>query len=479
MRRRYAPELDLEPSTRRAVRRDRQGVGEDRAAGAAARRPGKPRALARTSAPEPARRPLNADVRRPRPSAARPPCPPAGTALIRRLPARRPHVVLSFRDGCSVLDPSRRDRDLAFRRWLTAADAGSAQPAPLRHRPKPSYLTNGALLPTHRVKQLGDILLEGGLVDPRAVAHRRRGAAPARPQPRPGAGRPRHGHRVPAGRRARRSRSAFRSSTSRDYPVDASAVASVAPHVAPPAHRAAHRLRGRPARRRHGRPGQRLRPRRHPLAHRPRRQAGRRHQGRPARGDRPLPPQRRRARRPHPHPRAPTTTTTTLGPRSRRSSTTRRSSSSSTCSSPRPCRTGPPTSTSSRRSATCGSASASTACCTRSCARRRSIQAGVISRLKIMAEIDIAERRVPQDGRLSVSVGGKKIDLRVATLPTVWGEKIVMRILDNSTAMLKLSDLGFRDSNYERWKESSPSRTGCSWSPGRPAPASRRRCTRR
>ena len=73
----------------------------------------------------------------------------------------------------------------------------------------------------------------------------------------------------------------------------------------------------------------------------------------------------------------------------------------------------------------------------------KNIQAGVISRLKIMAEMNIAERRVPQDGRLSVNVTGKKIDLRVASLPTVWGEKIVMRILDNSTAMLKLTDLGF------------------------------------
>ena len=62
----------------------------------------------------------------------------------------------------------------------------------------------------------------------------------------------------------------------------------------------------------------------------------------------------------------------------------------------------------------------------------KSIQAGVISRLKIMADMNIAERRMPQDGRLSVSVTGKKIDLRVASLPTVWGEKIVMRILDNS-----------------------------------------------
>lgn len=84
----------------------------------------------------------------------------------------------------------------------------------------------------------------------------------------------------------------------------------------------------------------------------------------------------------------------------------------------------------------------------------RSIQSGVISRLKIMADIDIAERRVPQDGRLSVPARGTKVDLRVATLPTVWGEKVVMRILDNSTARLDLADLGFSDDNYARYAQS-------------------------
>jgi type IV pilus assembly protein PilB len=84
----------------------------------------------------------------------------------------------------------------------------------------------------------------------------------------------------------------------------------------------------------------------------------------------------------------------------------------------------------------------------------RSIQSGVISRLKIMADINIAERRIPQDGRLSINANGKKIDLRVATLPTVWGEKIVMRILDNSTARLDLTDLGFSEGNFERYSRS-------------------------
>ena len=83
----------------------------------------------------------------------------------------------------------------------------------------------------------------------------------------------------------------------------------------------------------------------------------------------------------------------------------------------------------------------------------KQIQNGVISRVKILSDIDIAERRKPQDGRMSVQHNGRKIDLRVATLPTVWGEKIVMRILDNSTASLDLRDLSFGEENYEVYSE--------------------------
>ncbi|MGV8977536.1 MAG: GspE/PulE family protein [Cellulomonas sp.] len=83
----------------------------------------------------------------------------------------------------------------------------------------------------------------------------------------------------------------------------------------------------------------------------------------------------------------------------------------------------------------------------------KQIQGGVISRVKILSDIDIAEKRKPQDGRMSVVHNGRKIDLRVATLPTVWGEKIVMRILDNSTASLDLRDLSFLDENYDTYHE--------------------------
>jgi type IV pilus assembly protein PilB len=83
----------------------------------------------------------------------------------------------------------------------------------------------------------------------------------------------------------------------------------------------------------------------------------------------------------------------------------------------------------------------------------KNIQNGVTSRLKIMADMNIAERRVPQDGRLSVSHQGRKVDLRIATLPTVWGEKVVARILDTSSTRLGLEDLGFSEENSARYRE--------------------------
>jgi type IV pilus assembly protein PilB len=82
----------------------------------------------------------------------------------------------------------------------------------------------------------------------------------------------------------------------------------------------------------------------------------------------------------------------------------------------------------------------------------KAIQNGVISRLKIMSDIDIAERRRPQDGRISVSRGGAQVDLRVATLPTMWGEKVVMRILDNGQAAVDVDDLMLLGANADRYR---------------------------
>ena len=92
------------------------------------------------------------------------------------------------------------------------------------------------------------------------------------------------------------------------------------------------------------------------------------------------------------------------------------------------------TSTSSRRRTRSSSASASTACSTRCSASRSGWRPGVTTRLKVLAKLDIAERRKPQDGRISLNAAaaGRMLDIRVATLPTVEGEKVVMRLLDKS-----------------------------------------------
>jgi type IV pilus assembly protein PilB len=84
----------------------------------------------------------------------------------------------------------------------------------------------------------------------------------------------------------------------------------------------------------------------------------------------------------------------------------------------------------------------------------RSVSSAVVSRMKIMADLDIAERRVPQDGRVGLRVAGRPIDLRVATLPSIHGEKVVIRILDKDDAILSLDDLGFLPHSRERFSTS-------------------------
>ncbi|HTL27777.1 MAG TPA: type II secretion system ATPase GspE, partial [Tepidisphaeraceae bacterium] len=80
------------------------------------------------------------------------------------------------------------------------------------------------------------------------------------------------------------------------------------------------------------------------------------------------------------------------------------------------------------------------------------MHAAVISRLKIMANLDISERRLPQDGRIRAVVHGRKVDLRMSTLPTACGEKCVMRILDNRSINVALEDLGFGENELTIWK---------------------------
>jgi len=78
-------------------------------------------------------------------------------------------------------------------------------------------------------------------------------------------------------------------------------------------------------------------------------------------------------------------------------------------------------------------------------------KAAIISRLKIMAELDIAERRVPQDGRIKIKILNRTIDLRVSSLPTIFGEKIVMRILDKANLNIDLEKLGFEPASMKEF----------------------------
>ncbi|MFI5380132.1 MAG: GspE/PulE family protein [Tepidisphaerales bacterium] len=80
------------------------------------------------------------------------------------------------------------------------------------------------------------------------------------------------------------------------------------------------------------------------------------------------------------------------------------------------------------------------------------MHASIVARLKIMANLDIAERRLPQDGRIRAIMHDRKIDLRMSTLPTAHGEKVVMRILDNRSINVALDDLGFSENHLTIWK---------------------------
>ena len=83
----------------------------------------------------------------------------------------------------------------------------------------------------------------------------------------------------------------------------------------------------------------------------------------------------------------------------------------------------------------------------------KQMEAAILSRVKIMSNLDIAERRLPQDGRLSVRFQTREIDLRVSSLPTTFGEKIVMRVLDKASVVLDLARLGFEEDDLARFKK--------------------------
>ncbi len=84
---------------------------------------------------------------------------------------------------------------------------------------------------------------------------------------------------------------------------------------------------------------------------------------------------------------------------------------------------------------------------------QRRMAAGVISRIKIMAELNIAEKRLPQDGRVGLVVDGRHVDLRVVTLPSVHGEGVVMRVLDKESVVVELDKLGMADAERERFEK--------------------------
>lgn len=81
------------------------------------------------------------------------------------------------------------------------------------------------------------------------------------------------------------------------------------------------------------------------------------------------------------------------------------------------------------------------------------MHAALVSRLKILGEMNIAERRLPQDGRIKLTIAGRSVDVRVSIVPTVYGERAVMRILDKGTAMLGLEELGMNSDTLERFRK--------------------------
>ena len=109
----------------------------------------------------------------------------------------------------------------------------------------------------------------------------------------------------------------------------------------------------------------------------------------------------------------------------------------------------------------------------------RKLAQKVVARVKILADLDIAERRLPQDGRVGLTVDGRRIDLRVAIVPLVGGESAVLRILDSGNAPLSLEDLGMADDDRAKVTKAPRAPTAPSSRPGPPARASRPRSTRR
>ncbi len=83
----------------------------------------------------------------------------------------------------------------------------------------------------------------------------------------------------------------------------------------------------------------------------------------------------------------------------------------------------------------------------------RKLASLLVSRIKVMAKLDIAEKRIPQDGRISLRIGGRAVDVRVSTMPSSHGERVVLRLLDKNAARLDLKDLGMTEENRQRFAQ--------------------------
>ena len=102
---------------------------------------------------------------------------------------------------------------------------------------------------------------------------------------------------------------------------------------------------------------------------------------------------------------------------------------------------------------------------------KRELAALLVSRIKVMAKLDIAEKRIPQDGRISLRVGGREVDIRVSTLPSANGERVVLRLLDKQAGRLTLRHLGMNEQDRRQLEQAVKKPTASSWSPAPPVRA--------
>ncbi len=108
---------------------------------------------------------------------------------------------------------------------------------------------------------------------------------------------------------------------------------------------------------------------------------------------------------------------------------------------------------------------------------KRAVAPLVVSRIKVMSKLDIAEKRLPQDGRISLRIAGRAVDVRVSTFPSGHGERVVLRLLDKQAGRLELTSLGMDERTRELLRRAHPQAARHqSWSPAPPVRARPHRC---